>query len=106
MTSGAKAFVRAAINRPGPFIFAFLSPILLGWSTLDANMPRLNKSMVYLGPCIIAGVWHGNDSELQGTIHEAWGINFAISEYTPVKPGMPWFRVELHGTLVWRKQRI
>ncbi len=42
-------------SEPGS-IFAFNSPILVSMFNPDAHLPRPNRSLVYLGACIIAGM--------------------------------------------------
>lgn len=52
----ARLDVRGGTPRFAPCLFALYSPILVGMFDPDAHIPRLNKSMIYLGACLIAGI--------------------------------------------------
>ena len=45
--------------------FALFSPIITPMFDPDAHLPRLNKSMVYLGACLIAGIRLARSSQVQ-----------------------------------------
>jgi hypothetical protein len=43
-----------------PLLFAYTKPM----SHPNANMPRINRGMVYLGACLIAGIWRARERQV------------------------------------------